>query len=286
MSLRIAIPNKGRLMEDTIDLLRSIGLRVPHTLDRSLIINASGGRCQVLLTRAQDIPEFVEIGAADLGITGLDLVEETGCRVERLLDLAYGQCKLIVAAPEHNGPDSLDDLPPNARIATSYPNLTKRFFDRRKRKTTIVPITGAAEITPYIGVSDAIVDLTQTGATLKQNHLVLLDTIMDSRAVFIGCRTSIDRKKQEIEEVVEALRSVQEAAGKRYLMANVPDKDVKKVVDVIPGLTAPTVMNLAKTGVVAVHAVVDEDQLNAIIPKLKKAGASGILVIPIERIIP
>src|SRR5262245_8255746 len=126
MTLKIAIPNKGRLMEETVDLLRSIGIRIPHDAGRTLVANANGGRYQVLYSRAADIPEYVEIGAADVGITGLDLVEETGVPVDRLLDLDYGKCKLVVAGPEHSKPSSIDDLPKNARIATSHPNLAKR----------------------------------------------------------------------------------------------------------------------------------------------------------------
>ena len=198
MTLKIAIPNKGRLMDETADVLRSIGIRIPHSIDRSLIVNAGDGKYQILLTRAQDIPEFVEIGAADIGFTGLDLVEESGCKVERLFDLAYGRCKLVVAAPERDHVACLDDLPQNARVATCYPNLTHKYFQKRGRKVEIVPISGAAEITPYIGVADAITDLTQTGATLKQNHLVLLDVVLDSWAVVIGSARAMQKKKQEI----------------------------------------------------------------------------------------
>ena len=286
MTLKLAIPNKGRLMEETIDLLRAIGLRVPHAIERSLIVSAAGGRVQILLTRAQDIPEFVEIGAADAGVTGLDLVEETGVDVDRLLDLGYGRCRLIVAAPEGERVGSVDDLPANARVATAYPNLTRRFFEKRKRRIEIVPISGAAEITPLIGVADAIADLTQTGATLQQNHLVLLDVILDSWAVLIASRKAAASKRQELEDIVEALRGVQAAERKRYLMANVAARNLRRVTQVIPGMSGPTVMQLAKKGMVAVHAVVDEDHLNTIIPRLKKAGATGILVLPIERIIP
>lgn len=286
MTLKIAIPNKGRLMEDTAEALRAIGLRVPHALDRSLVVNAADGRVQILLTRARDIPEFVEIGAADAGITGLDLVEETGASVDRLLDLGYGRCRLVVAAPEHEKVNSIDDLAANARVATTYPNLTRRFFEKRKQKIQIVPISGAAEITPLMGVADAIADLTQTGATLKQNHLVLLDVILDSWAVLIASKKAHAQKRAELDDLAEALTSVEKASRKRYLMANVEKKHLEKVTDVIPGLSGPTVMQLATPGMVAVHAVVDEDKLNAIIPRLRKAGATGILVLPIERIIP
>ena len=286
MTLRIAIPNKGRLMEETIDTLRSIGLRVPHNIDRTLMATVNEGKYQVLFTRADDIPEYVSIGAADVGITGLDLVAETGVHVTKLLDLDYGRCRLVVAAPESAHAGDLSDLPKNARVATSLPGLTRRYFERKKMKVEIVPISGAAELTPYIGVADAIVDLVQTGATLKQNHLQLLDVVLDSWAVLIGPKHPTAAHKQATEDIVEAIRSVQAAHARRYLMANVPKKSVEAVRKIIPGLSSPTIMETANAALVAMHAVVAEDHLNELIPKLKKAGASGILVLPIERLIP
>ena len=286
MVLKIAIPNKGRLMEETVDVLRSIGLRVPHGNDRQLIATVNDGRYQILFTRAGDIPEYVMIGAADVGVTGLDLVAESGAHVKKLIDLDYGKCRLVVAGPEAAHLEAVADLPKNARIATSFPNLTRRYFASKKMKVEIIPISGAAEITPYIGVADAIADLVQTGTTLKQNHLVLLDVVLDSWAVMIAPKHVAASHEQAIDDLVEAIRGVQAAHRKRYLMANVPKKRVDEVRKIIPGLASPTIMTTADASLVAMHAVVDEDHLNALVPKLKKAGASGILVLPIERLIP
>lgn len=286
MALKIAVPNKGRLSEETVELLRSIGLRIPRGVDRALVASTNGGKYQVLFTRAQDIPEFVEIGAADVGITGLDLVEETGCKVERLLDLGFGRCKLIVAAPENSSIGSIDDIPGGARVATAFPNLTRRYFEKKRKRVTIVPVSGATEITPSIGVADVITDLTQTGSTLKQNHLALLDVILDSWAVLLCARGMSGGRRRDADELAHALESVQTASRKRYLMANIPKKKLRDVVKLIPGLKSPTVMNLAEKGMVAVHAVVEEDAINALVPGLKKAGATGILVLPIERMVP
>jgi ATP phosphoribosyltransferase len=273
-------------MEETTGLLRSIGLRVPRTAERTLIANVNGGKYQVLFARAQDIPEFVEIGAADAGITGLDLVRETGCRVEKLLDLKYGHCKLVVAAPEQSTIRSLDRMPAGARVATAFPNLTRQFFEAKRKKVTVVPVSGATELTPSIGVADLITDLTQTGSTLKQNHLSILDTILESWAVFIVGSSIDKRTRQDAEDLAHAFDSVENALRKRYLMANVPSKKVKEIVKLIPGLKSPTVTGLAERGLVAVAAVVDEDAINALVPRLKKAGATGILVLPIERMVP
>ncbi len=286
MALKIAVPNKGRLMEETLDLLRDVGIRVPRNTDRTLIATTNGGKYQVLFARAADIPEFVELGAADVGVTGLDLIEETGCKVEKLLDLKYGHCKLVVAAPEHSGITAIAKIPAGARVATAFPNLTRRFFDGKKKKVTVVPVSGATEITPSIGVADLITDLTQTGSTLKQNHLVELDTVLQSWAVFIAGPTIKADVRQDAEDLVHAFDSVENALRKRYLMANIPEKQLTAVVTLIPGLKSPTVMNLAERGMVAVHAVVDEDMVTSLVPQLKKAGASGILVLPIERMVP
>ncbi len=284
--LKIAIPNKGRLMEDTIVLLRSIGLKVPRTADRTLIAEVNGGSYQLLFARAADIPEYVELGAADVGVTGLDLVAETACKVEKLLDLKYGQCKLVVAAPEHSGITSVSKVPAGARVATAFPNLTRKYFARKKKKVTVVPVSGATEITPAIGVADLITDLTQTGSTLKQNHLTILDTVLESWAVYIAGPACLRERRQDAEDLAHAFDSVELAAGKRYLMANIAAARVKDVVSLIPGLKSPTIVPLAAIGQVAVHAVVDETAINALVPRLKKAGATGILVLPIERMVP
>jgi ATP phosphoribosyltransferase len=273
-------------MEETLELLRDVGLRVPRQTDRTLIATTNGGKYQVLFARAADIPEFVEIGAADVGVTGLDLIEETGCKVEKLLDLKYGHCKLVVAAPEHSGISSIAKVPTGARIATAFPNLTRRYFESKKKKVTVVPVTGATEITPAIGVADLITDLTQTGSTLKQNHLIELDTILQSWAVYIAGPSAKGEARQHAEDLVHAFESVENALRKRYLMANIPEKQLQDVVKLIPGLKSPTVMSLAEKGMVAVHAVVDEDHINSLVPQLKKAGATGILVLPIERMVP
>lgn len=285
MALRIAIPNKGRLSDEAVEALRAVGVRV-RAADRTLIANANGGKYQILFSRAQDIPEFVEFGAADLGITGLDLVRETGCRVEKIFDFNFGQCRLVVAAPDHSKITNVEDIPAGAKIATTFPNLARRWAEEKGRKARIVPVSGAAEITPHIGVADLIADLTATGATLKQNHLSLVDVILDSWAVLVASPEALKKKYEEIDDLLHAFRSVQDASRKRYLMANVDRKKVREVSRIIPGLSAPTVMELAVKGKVAVHAVVDEDEINNVVPRLKRAGATGILVLPIERLIP
>jgi ATP phosphoribosyltransferase len=269
-----------------VDALRAIGIRVGRSQDRTLIANVNGGKYQILFSRAQDIPEFVEFGAADLGITGLDLVHETGCSVEKIFDFSFGACRLVLAAPDDKKNISAEEIPAQSKIATSFPNLTKRYFERLKKKVRIVPVSGAAEITPYIGVADFIADLTQTGSTLKQNHLTLIDVILDSWAVLIASSSAVGNQPEEIDDLIHAFQSVQAATRKRYLMANVDKKKIPEITKIIPGLSGPTIMQLSVKGKVAVHAVIDEDAINSVVPRLKRAGATGILVLPIERMIP
>ena len=285
MALRIAIPSKGRLTQDALDILRRVGIRLSSLQGRTLLLPAEGGRYHILASRAQDIPEFVEAGAADAGITGLDLVEESGCRVRRRCDLDFGHCRLVVAAPETKRFSSLDDLPAHARVATSFPRLTRAFFEARKMTVNVVPVSGAAEITPYIGLADAITDLVQTGETLRQNHLTLLDVVLDSRAVLIVGDHVSGPKAALVDELAHALEAVRAAEKKRYLMANLSSDRVADAGRVIPGLGGPTVTPLSVPGMVAVHAVVSEDDLNGVIPKLREIGATGILVLPIERLV-
>ena len=286
MPLKIAIPNKGRLSEETVDLLRAVGIRIPRGAGRTLAVSADGNRYAVLFTRAQDIPGFVEAGAADVGVTGLDLVAESGCRVEKLLDLGFGRCKLVVAVPENSRIASVEDIPADARVATAFPGLVGRYFREKGKRVVLVPVSGAAEITPSIGVADLVADLTQTGATLKQNHLSLLDVILDSQAVLIAGPGALRRRRRDAEDLALAFESVRRAAGKRYLMVNVARKRLGEIARLLPGLKSPTVVSLAERGMVAVHAVVDEADVNALVPRLKKAGAGGILVLPIERMVP
>lgn len=286
MTLRIALPNKGRLAAGAVALMDRAGIHVRPPNERTLIHTVPGDGMKVLYSRTADIPEILETGAADLGITGLDLVEESGLKMERLLDLEFGQCKLILAALEGSRFTSVAKLPAGARVATSFPNMTRRWFEKKHKKVVIVPITGAAEIAPHIGVADLIADLTETGTTLRQNHLMQVDVIMESWAVLLAAPGARRRLGEEIDTLVSALQSVLSASRRRYLMANAKRKDVARITRLLPGLNAPTVVDLAATGMVAIHAVVREDHINKLIPQLRRAGATGVLVLPIERLVP
>lgn len=284
--VRIAVPNKGRLNQSAIRLMNKIGFPVPDASNRTLLAEFGKGRYQILLARAQDIPEFVEMGAADLGITGLDLVKETSRKVEILMDLDFGKCRLVVAVPEESVIESVDDVKDGCTVATCFPNLTKEFFSKMGKNVALAELSGATEVAPQVGLADIITDLTETGSTLKLNHLKEIGVILESKAVVIGNAASIAKKKERIEELTDAIKSVMNASRKRYLMANVPKSSLANLNTLLPGVSGPTVMNIyGRDDMVAIHAVTNEDEINAVITVLKGIGATGILVVPIERMV-
>lgn len=284
--VRIALPNKGRLNQSAIRLMNKIGFPVPDSSNRTLLAEFGKGRYQVLLARAQDIPEFVEMGAADLGITGLDIVMETGRKVEMVMDLDFGRCRLVVAAPDDSEIKDLQGVKDGCTVATCFPNLTKAYFSKMGKNVQIAEVSGATEVAPQVGLADIITDLTETGSTLKLNHLKEIGVVLESRAVLIANGKSMREKKERIEEVTGAVESVMNASNKRYLMANVPKASLPNLKTLLPGVAGPTVMNIiGRDDVVAIHAVTNEDEINGVITMLKSIGATGILVIPIERMV-
>lgn len=285
-TVRIALPNKGRLNQSAIRLMNKIGFPMPDASNRTLLAEFGKGRYQVLLARAQDIPEFVEMGAADLGITGLDLVKETDRKVAMLMDLDFGKCRLVVAVPEDSPIGNVSEVREGCTVATCFPNLTRKFFENAGKKVQVAEVSGATEVAPQVGLADVITDLTETGSTLKLNHLKEIGVILDSVAVLIGNERSLSEKKARIEEVTSAIQSVMSASRKRYLMANVPKASLQNLKTLIPGVSGPTVMNIiGREDMVAIHAVVNEDEVNGVITMLKSIGGTGILVVPIDRMV-
>jgi ATP phosphoribosyltransferase len=293
--LRIALPNKGRLADEARELFNDAGLEVRARGDRALTASL-GGEFQALFVRAQDIPEFVADGAADAGITGWDLVAESDRALDVLLDLEFGRCRLAVAATEESGIGSAGQIPIGARVATSFPRLTRRFFDDLHRAVELVPVTGAAEIAPHIGIADVIVDLVSTGSTLRVNGLQEIATVLESTARLVVSRDALadgaarprsSSKTRALNELAMALESVIRARGKRYVMANVPKERLDDVRRVLPGLNGPTVIDILNGGTyVAVHAVTPAATIYRTVAELKALGAEGILVTRIERLMP
>ena len=291
--LRIALPNKGRLSEDARELFADAGLEVRARGERALTA-ALGDAFEAIFVRAQDIPEFVADGAADVGVTGWDLVSESDRALTCLADLEFGRCRLAVAAREDTGVATLADIPAGARIATSFPRLTERFFGERQLPVEVVPVSGAAEIAPHLGIADIVVDLVSTGSTLRTNGLREVATVLESTARLIGAAKpgpragrGGDERDRELRDLVGALQSVLRARGQRYIMANVPRDQLDEVRAVLPGITGPTVIDLLDGGRhVAVHAVAPAAGIYRTVAALKSLGAEGILVTRIERLMP
>lgn len=281
--MRIAVPNKGRLHDPTVDLLERAGLPIIDGADRKLYADTVDPDVSVLFARAADIPEYVADGAADLGITGLDQVREAGVDgVEELLDLGYGQCRVVLAVPETGQVTAIEDLS-GGTIATEFPHITNQYFADAGVDASVVTVSGATEVTPHVDMADAIVDITSTGTTLRMNRLQEIEEILSSSVYLIAREDVLGSPK--IEQIETALKAVLSADGKRYLMLNAPRERVDVIRDQIPGLGGPTVMDIAGDDMVAIHAVVDERDVFETINDVKAEGASGILVTEIERMI-
>jgi len=277
--ITLAIPNKGRLCEETTELLKKAGIRFSA---ESLSSRTSHENLTLLLARAGDIPKYVESGAVQCGITGNDMVCEEDADIEILCKLGYGKCSIALAVKE-NFKGGVKKLK-GKTIATRLTNTAQKYFDSKKIPVKIMRIEGAAEITPLIGAADGIIDQVQTGKTLKQNRLKILSTILESEACFIANKKF--KSNPLIKELQLSFEGIREGKGKKYLMANIPsDKILEEVVEKIPSMESPTILNLAKKGEYAVHVVVEEKKLNRIIRLLKEAGAKDILVLGIEKVV-
>ena len=280
--MRIAVPNKGRLHEPAVDLLERAGLRLIDGADRKLYADTVDPEVTVLFARTRDIPGYVADGAADVGITGLDQVRESGLALVELLDLEFGTCRLVLAAPEDGDIETVADLE-GATVATEFPTVTRAYVDQRDVDVDIAEVSGATELTPHVDIADAIVDITSTGTTLRMNRLTVVDEVLQSSVRLFAREEVADDPK--VEQVATALGSVIAADDRRYLMMNVPEDAIDDVKAVIPGLGGPTVMDVAGSDHVAVHVVVDDREVFEVVPDLKAAGASDILVTEIERLV-
>lgn len=286
MQIRIALPSKGRISDPAVQLLGKAGIGVKDTANRRLFSETYDEEISVMFTRAADIPEFVADGAADLGMTGLDLIEENSASVEILEDLNFGSARLVLAVPEDSPIEKISDIMDGAVVATEFPNLTEKYFKNIGINAKIVELSGSTEIAPFIGVADIISDLTSTGTTLKMNHLKIIDTILESSIKLIANKKSYKDNNEKIEAIRTGIKGVLDAEGKKLVMMNVEKKFLDDVKKTMPGLTGPTVSNvLSKKDIVAVHAVVNEKDVFNLVNHLKKIGARDILVVPIERII-
>lgn len=283
-SLRIAVQKSGRLSDDTINLLENIGLRFDGFRNR-LMVASRNFNVELLLIRDDDIPEYVQDGVCELGFVGANVTEEKRADVNVLRDLDYGTCRLSIAVPKNSEYRSAEDLK-GKRIATSYPNLTREFFNKKGVEVEIVEISGAVEITPTLEVADAICDLVSSGGTLKANGLAELEQIFYSECQLIQTAKPVDPQKQElIDKFLLRIEGRQKAERSRYIMMNAPEDALEEITSIIPSLNSPTVLPLADKNMIAIHSVIPLDEFWEVMEQLKEAGATGIVVMPIENMI-
>jgi ATP phosphoribosyltransferase len=280
-ALRLALPNKGRLAEPAVDLLRAAGLDFELS-ERRLTAGVANADLELLFVRTEDIAEYVADGLVELGISGADLVAEHGGDLHTVLPLGFGACSLVLAVPREGGIGEVSALA-GGRVATSFPRVTASFLEGCGVAAQVVEVRGAVEVTPQLGVADAVVDLVATGSTLRMNGLTPIATLLASEAVLVG-RSGVEAEDERVPSLVDMLRSVLDARGREYMMMNAPADALDRIRAIIPGLSGPTVMPLADPSQIAIHSVVERSQLWRIVPALKAAGARDILVVPIEKV--
>lgn len=281
--LRIAVQSKGRLYEDTMALLAEAGIKVSSS-KRTLLVQSSNFPIEVLYLRDDDIPQSVASGVADIGIVGENEFAERDEDAEIVRRLGFSRCRLSLAVPREVDYPGLEWFE-GKKIATSYPNILRSFMERNGIRADIHVITGSVEISPGIGLSDAIFDIVSSGSTLVSNSLREVEVVMKSEALLIGHRSMSDDKRGILSELLFRIEAVKSAEDKKYVLMNVPTACVDQVVAVLPGAKSPTVMPLAQEGWSSVHTVLDEKCFWEIISKLKELGAQGILVMPVEKMI-
>lgn len=281
--LRIAVQSKGRLFEDTMELLKEAGIKLANG-KRTLLIPARNFPLEVLFLRDDDIPESVASGVADVGIVGLNEYTEKKKVAEIIRNLGFSKCRLSLAIPKEAEYENIGWFE-GKKIATSYPEILKDFLARNNINADIHVITGSVEIAPGIGLADAIFDIVSSGSTLISNHLREVEVVMDSEAVLIATPGLSEEKKQILDELLFRIHAVQEAEDKKYVLMNVPEENLQEILSILPGMKSPTVMPLANPGWHSVHTVLSEKMLWEIIGRLKAAGAEGILALNIEKMI-
>jgi ATP phosphoribosyltransferase len=281
--LRLAIPNKGRLVDPALTLLHDAGL-VFDEHDRSLVAHVENYELDILFVRTTDVIEFVRDGVAELGITGVDLLAETGVELQSLRTLGFGQCRLAVAVANDAPYEAVADLE-GLRVATAHPSTARSYFERENVSVEVIALSGAVEVAPRLGLAEAIVDLVSTGSTLAMNGLRPIADVLASEAVLVANPDAVNGHAARMAAIDTMLSAVLAARGRKYLMMNAPSSHLAELEALLPGLESPSVIPLAHAGMIAVHSVVAADEVWDLLPKLKAAGASGILVLPIEKIV-
>jgi len=281
--LTLAVPSKGRMAEPAMRLCADAGLSF-EAGDRALLVPCANAPVDLLLVRASDVPEYVQDGVVDLGITGANLVAEAAADVVTLAELGFARCTLQAAVPADGPHTELRDLD-GLRVATAYPVSTSACLRRLGIDVELVPVSGSVEAAPRLGLSDAIVDLVSTGSTASANGLRLLGVLLESQAVLVGSEAALEKRAELVGRLELMISGVVAARRRRYLMMNAPAAALDEIRSLLPGMGAPSVITLATPGQIAVHAVVDADEVWDLLSPLKAAGASSILVLPVERLV-
>lgn len=281
--IRIAVQSKGRLADDTMNLLEESDIKV-NAKRRTLLVQASNFPIEILYLRDDDIPQSVATGVADIGIVGENEYKERGGGAEVVARLGFSKCRLSLAIPKTEHYAGLEWFN-GKKIATSYPNILKRFLDERGISAEIHVITGSVEISPGIGLADAIFDIVSSGSTLVSNNLKEVEIVMNSEALLIANNELTEEKRNILEQILFRFKAVINAVDKKYVRMNVPKANIQDIINVLPGLKSPTVIPLADSEWCSIHTVLDEKRFWEIIGKLKELGAQGILVTPIEKMI-
>ncbi len=281
--LKIAVQKSGRLLDDSIKILKECGIRIDNGKDQ-LKASARKFPIDLLFLRNSDIPQYVQDGVADIGIIGQNTVVEKQKELEEVLELGFSKCRLSIAVPRntpYTGPEFLQ----GKRIATSYPNSLQSFLDQHQIQAEIHEISGSVEIAPNIGLADAICDLVSTGSTLFKNGLEEQDIILKSEACIVKSKKMPASVEPILDKLIYRIKSVLAARNNKYLLMNAPNDSIDKIIEILPGMKSPTVMPLASEGWSSIHTVISEDRFWEIIEALEAAGAQGILVVPIEKMI-
>lgn len=283
MRLKLAIQKSGRLHDDSMRLLKEAGIDIGNGVNK-LKAEATNFPIELFFLRDDDIPQYVEDGVADIGFVGENVVYEKAKKVEVAYNLGFGKCRLSFAVRKNEnftGPGYLT----GKKIATSYPVLVQAYLDKNGIKAEIHEISGSVEIAPGIGLADIICDLVSSGSTLFMNGLKEAETILDSQAVLIKRKALAPEAEAILQKLLFRLESVKKAKRNKYVLLNAPNNNLEKIISLLPGMKSPTVVALATPGWSSVHSVIDESDFWEIIEQLKLAGAEGILVVPIEKMI-
>ncbi len=282
-SLRLAIQKSGRLSEKSLELLKAAGVRIDN-YSRQLLVKAQNFDLEILFIRDDDIPEYVQDGVADIGIVGENEILEAKKDLNIVEKLGFGKCRLSIAVPKDFQYESLKDLE-EKNIATSYPVILENFLSKQNINANVHKISGAVEITPNINLADAIFDIVSTGSTLISNGLKEVEEVIKSEAVLVSTKNLSEEKKELLDQILFRIRSVNLAKNNKYILLNAPNDSLDKITALLPGIKSPTILPLAMEGWSSIHTVIEEDDFWGRIEKLKNAGAQGILVVPIEKMI-